>query len=104
MSCLETWTFGFLHTSGFYVALVMVFWIVGCCSYAEDYCDDVVILAYEFLCCGMPLPLSLIICWLPSSIHLVLPGAYVPSGLLGLVVLYVGTLGLPPMLLQEFLV
>jgi hypothetical protein len=77
----------------------MVFQIVDCHSYAEDYCDGVVILAYGFLCCDMPPPLSLIICCLPSSIHLVLPGAYVPLGLLGLVMLYVGMLGLPPMLL-----
>jgi hypothetical protein len=49
-------------------------------------------------------PLLLIICCLPSSIRLVLRGAYVPSGLLGLVVLYTSMLELAPVLLQEFLV
>jgi hypothetical protein len=82
----------------------MVFWIVDCRFCAEDYCDGVMILAYGFLCCDMPPLLLLIICCLPSSIHLVLPGAYVPLGLLDLVMLYVGMLDLPPVLLQEFLV
>jgi hypothetical protein len=63
----------------------------------------VVILVYGFLCCDMPPPLLLIICCLPSSTHLALLGAYVPSGLLDLAVSYVGMLELPPMLLPEFL-
>jgi hypothetical protein len=46
----------------------------------------------------------LIICCLPSSILVVLPGAYVPLGLLDLVVLCVGMLELPPVLLEVSLV
>jgi hypothetical protein len=82
----------------------MVFEIVDCRSYIEDYCDGVVILACGFLCCDMPPLLLLIVCCLPSLIHLVLHGACVSSGLLDLVVLYVSMLELPPVLLQEFLV
>jgi hypothetical protein len=82
----------------------MASWIGDFHFYAEDCCDGVVILVYGFLCCDMPPPLLLIICCLPSSTHLALRGAYIPSGLLDLVVLYAGMLELPPMLLQEFLV
>jgi hypothetical protein len=51
----------------------------------------------------MPPPLLLKICCLPSSVHLALLGACVPSDLLDLVVSYAGTLELPLMLLPEFL-
>jgi hypothetical protein len=104
MLCLESWIFGFLHASGFCIALVMVFWIIDCRFCAEDCCDGMVILVYGFLCCDMPPLVLLIVCCLPSSILVVLLGAYVPLGLLDLVVLYVGMLELPPVLLQESLV
>jgi hypothetical protein len=95
---------GFLYALDFYVALVMVFEIVDYHFYAEDCCDGVVILVYGFIYCGMPpLPL-LIICFLPSSIPVVLPDAYAPLGLLDLVMLYAGMLELPPVLLQVSLV
>jgi hypothetical protein len=81
----------------------MASWIVDFHFYAEDYCDGVVTLVCGFFCCDTLLPLLLIICCLPFSIHLALLGAYVPSGLLDLVVSYAGTLELPLMLLSEFL-
>jgi hypothetical protein len=82
----------------------MVFKIVDCRFCAEDCCDGVVILVYGFLCCGMPPLLLLIIFCLPSSILVVLPGAYVPLGLLDLVMLCAGMLELPQVLLQVSLV
>jgi hypothetical protein len=100
----ESWIFGFLHALGFSVALVMVFYIVGYRFCAEDYHDGVVILVCVFLCCGMPPLLLLTICCLPSSILVVLPGAYVPLGLLDLAVLCAGMLELLPVLLQVSLV
>jgi hypothetical protein len=100
----EFWIFGFLHALDFCVIFVMVFWIINYSFCVEDYCDGMVILVYVFLCCGMPPLLLLIICCLPSSILVVLPGAYVPLGLLDLVVLCVGMLELPPVLLQVSLV
>jgi hypothetical protein len=100
----ESWIFGFLHASDFYVILVMVFSIVDYRFCAEDYCDGEVILVYGFLYCGMPPLLLLIICCLPSSILVVLPGAYVPLGLLDLVMLCAGMLELPPVLLQVSLI
>jgi hypothetical protein len=81
------------------IILVMASWIIDFRFYAEDCCIGMVILVYGFLCCDMPPPLLLIIYCLPSSIHLVLRGACVPSGLLDLVMLYAGMLALPPMLL-----
>jgi hypothetical protein len=50
----ESWTFGFLHALGFYVALVMVIWIVDYCSCAEGYCDGVATSVYVFLYCDVP--------------------------------------------------
>jgi hypothetical protein len=102
--CLEIEIFGFLHALGSHAVLVMVFWIVNYRFCAKDYCDGVVILACEFLCCDMPPPLLLIACCPPSSIRLALLYAYVPSGLLDLVGLYIDTLELPPVLLWKFLV
>jgi hypothetical protein len=104
MFCWEFWIVGFLCSLDCCIVLVMASQIGDFHFYAEDCCDGVVILVYGFLCCDMPPPLLLIICCLPSSIHLVLCGAYVPSGLLDLVMLYAGMLELPPMLLREFLV
>jgi hypothetical protein len=101
--CWGFWIVGFLCSLDYYIVLVTVSWIGDFYFYAEDYCDGVVILVCVFLCCDMPPPLLRIICCLLSSIHLVLLGAYVPSGLLDLVVLYAGMLELPPMLLPEFL-
>jgi hypothetical protein len=102
--CCGFWIVGFLCSLDNCIVLVTVSWIGDFYFYAEDYCDGVVILVYVLLCCDMPPPFLLIICCLPSSIHLVLRDAYVPLGLLDLVVFYAGMLGLPPMLLQEFLV
>jgi hypothetical protein len=83
----ESWIFGFLHALGFYVTLAMVYSIVDYHSYADDCCDGVVTLVYAFLCCDVLPPLLLLICCLPSLNLAVLPGAYVPLGLLDLAVL-----------------
>jgi hypothetical protein len=90
----ESLTCGFLRASGFYVTLVMLFWIVSRHFYAEDYCDGMVTLVCALTYCGVPPLLLLIICCLPSSILVALPGAYVPSGLLDLAVLCVDMLEL----------
>jgi hypothetical protein len=100
----ESWTFGFLHASGFCVALVMVFQIVGYHFCAKDCCDSVVTLVYVFLYFDVPPLLLLIVCCLPSSILVVLPGAYVPLGLLDLAVLCADMLELPQVLLLVSLV
>jgi hypothetical protein len=100
----ESWIFGFLHASGFYVALAMVFSIVDYYSYAEDCCDGVVTLVYAFLYCDVPPLLLLSICCLPSLNLAVLPGAYVPLGLLDLAVLCTDMFMLPQVLLLASLV
>jgi hypothetical protein len=82
----------------------MMFEIVGYRFCAEDYRNGVVTLAYVFLCCGIPPLLLLTICCLPSSILVVLRGAYVPLGLLDLAVLCAHMLELPQVLLQVSLV
>jgi hypothetical protein len=61
-------------------------------------------LVYGFLCCGVPPLLLLIIYCLPSSILVVLLGAYVPLGPPDLVVLCAGMLELPLVLLRVSLV
>jgi hypothetical protein len=82
----------------------MVFEIVGYHFCAEDCCDGVVTLVYVFLYCGVPPLLLLTICCLPSSILVVLPGAYVPLGLLDLAILCADMLELPQVLLLVSLV
>jgi hypothetical protein len=97
-------TFEFLHVLGSHAALVMAIEIVDYCFCAEDYCDGEAILGYVFPSCDM-LPLLLLIAYYPpSSVHSMLLCAYVPSGLLDLVELYIDTLELPLVLLLEFLV
>jgi hypothetical protein len=65
----------------------MVIYIVDYHSGAKDCCDSMVTLVYAFLYCDVPPPLLLLICCLPSLILVVLPGAYVPLGLLDLAML-----------------
>jgi hypothetical protein len=100
----EFWTFGFLHVLDFYVALAMVTLIIDYHSGAEDCCDGVVTLVYALLCCDVPSSLLLSICCLPSLILTVLPGAYVPLGLLDLAVLCTDMFVLPQALLLVSLV
>jgi hypothetical protein len=100
----ESWTFGFLHASGFYVALVMVIWIVDYHSYAEGCYDGVVTSVYVFLYCDVPPLLLLSIYCLPSLILVALLGACVPLGPLGLVVLCIDMFVLLRVLLLVFLV
>jgi hypothetical protein len=89
---------------GFHDVLVMAIKIVDYCFCAEDYCDGKVILACAFPSCDMPLLLLQIAYYPPSSVHSMLLCAYALSGPLGLVELYIDTLELPLVLLQEFLV
>jgi hypothetical protein len=96
---LEIEIFGFLRA-----ALAMAIEIVDYCFCTEDCCDGEVILAYVFPSCDMLRLLLLIACYLPSSVHSMLLCAYVPSGLLDLVELYIDMLELPLVLLLEFLV
>jgi hypothetical protein len=100
----ESWTFGILCVLDFYVALAMVIEIIDYHSGAEDYCDGVMTLVYALLCCNVPPPLLLSICCLPSLILAVLPGAYVPLGLLDLAVLCTYMFVLPRALLLVSLV
>jgi hypothetical protein len=101
---LEIEIFEFLHALGSRAALVMAIEIVDYCFCAEECCDGEVILACVFPSCDMLPLLLLIVCYLPSSVHSMLLCAYVPSGLLDLVELYIDMLELPLVLLLEFLV
>jgi hypothetical protein len=72
--------FGFLHA-----VLAMAIEIADCYFCAEDYCDGEVILAYALLCGDVLLLLLLIACGPPCLVRSMLPYAYVPWDLPGLV-------------------
>jgi hypothetical protein len=56
----------------------MEIWIVDFCFYAEDCCDDVVILICDFPCGNVALRLLFLICCLLNLALVVLLGAYAP--------------------------